>query len=59
MEWKYTTLYLTAPISEHHLEQMGKQGWELTGCIPQDKLVTRYIYYFKMPKEAPVHGGPR
>ncbi len=55
-EWKYNTLHLTDPISENKLKQMGAQSWELTGCIARDwglgsTVMTKYIYYFKMPKE--------
>ncbi len=69
-EWKYHTLHLTKPISENKLKQMGAESWELTGCLQTTTTkhdghanmyyeVTKYIYYFKMPKKAPTYGGPR
>lgn len=61
-EWEYNTLRLTEPISENKLKQMGADRWELTGCTTQAYpasdsganvgrgAITKYIYYFKMPK---------
>ena len=61
-EWKYLVLHLTSPISENKLKQMGRQCWELAGCATgkdyagaRGRLpITKYVYYFKMPRKLTV-----
>ena len=65
--WKYNPLHLTKPISESRFKRMGEEGWELATCVTQYHAtpsshhpgITKYIYYFKMPREGAVYGGPR
>jgi hypothetical protein len=61
-EWKYLTRKLDLPISENELARLGRQGWELAGCVTREEpggsnspgrlyKITRHIYYFKMARK--------
>ncbi len=60
-EWKYKTVKLESPISENKLARMGREGWELAGCMSYKgyidrgimgaELTTFYTYYFKQARK--------
>lgn len=57
MIFEYKQLNLYIPIEQESLDRLGKDGWEMVGCIVRQYMLTlerthavEYIYYFKRLK---------
>ena len=51
-KWEYQVYIAPGPKDlADKANQLGDEGWELTGVITDERVVSRYIGYFKRPKQ--------
>ena len=51
-KWEYQVYVAPGPKDlADKANQLGDEGWELTGVITDERVVSRYIGYFKRPKQ--------
>lgn len=51
-KWEYQVYIAPGPKDlADKANQLGDEGWELTGIITDERVVSRYIGYFKRPKQ--------
>lgn len=51
-KWEYQVYIAPGPQDlSDKANQLGDEGWELTNVITDERIVSRYIGYFKRPKQ--------
>lgn len=51
-KWEYQVYIAPGPKDlADKANQLGDEGWELTGVITDERIVSRYIGFFKRPKQ--------